>query len=163
MYSHSRYNRTLDGRVCATQWTQSIGGQENFDLHWAVSDETGRRWSNPKPVGLPAQTSWCSDLGEGRLAIAYTVRDRECPGIYVTIAHEGSGAMEPGEPAVVWDAVGQEYLGAVRKPDYPASHDNIAFGKPNMVRLPDGDLLCAWWCTQSCVTHARFARLRVPS
>ena len=27
MFSHSRYTRMLDGRICALQWTQAIGGQ----------------------------------------------------------------------------------------------------------------------------------------
>ena len=45
------------------------------------------------------------------------------------------------------------------RPEYPASHDNIAFGKPNAVRLPNGEIMCSWWCTQACVTHARYARL----
>jgi hypothetical protein len=62
---------------------------------------------------------------------------------------------------LAWDAVGQEWLGVSRRPAYPASHDNIAFGKPNLARLPGGDLVAAWWCTQACVTHARYARLRV--
>ena len=62
---------------------------------------------------------------------------------------------------MVWDAVGQEFLGVSRKPNYPASHDNIAFGKPNTARLPGGDILSSWWCTQACVTHIRYARLSV--
>jgi hypothetical protein len=62
---------------------------------------------------------------------------------------------------MLWDAVGQEYLGCERVPDYPASHDNIAFGKPNLARMPGGSLLASWWCTQACITHIRFARLRI--
>ena len=61
----------------------------------------------------------------------------------------------------VWDAVGQEYLGVERKPQYPASHENIAYGKPNLARMPNGELIASWWCTQACVTHARFARIAV--
>ena len=30
MYSHSRYSRMLDGRICALQWTQNIGGQKKL-------------------------------------------------------------------------------------------------------------------------------------
>ena len=62
---------------------------------------------------------------------------------------------------MVWDAVEQQYLGVVQRPSYPASHQNIAYGKPNLARLPNGDLICSWWCTQACVTHSRFALLAV--
>jgi len=37
----------------------------------------------------------------------------------------------------------------------------IGFGKPGGLALPDGQLLCWWWCTTGGVTHTRWARLRL--
>ena len=161
MYSHSRYSRMSDGRICALQWTQSIGGQENFPLHFVRSDTTGTRWKTPLPTTIPAQTSWAADLGEGVLAAAYSIRERVKPGVLVTLSEDGGRTWDLEHQVMVWDAVGQEFLGVDHKPGYPASHDNIAFGKPNLVRLPGGDLLASWWCTQACITHIRCARLTV--
>ena len=161
MYSHSRYSRMLDGRVCALQWTQSIGGQENYPLHFVRSDTTGTRWEKPLATTIPAQTSWAADLGEGVLAAAYSVRERMKPGVLVTLSEDGGRTWDLENQVMVWDAVGQEFLGVDHKPEYPASHDNIAFGKPNLVRLPGGDLLASWWCTQAGITHIRCARLTV--
>jgi hypothetical protein len=64
MYSHSRYSRLADGSIGALQWAQSVGGTDNFDLHLVTSDRTGRAWSQPRPTGIPAQTSWLADLGQ---------------------------------------------------------------------------------------------------
>lgn len=161
MYSHSRYARMLDGRVCALQWTQSIGGKEDYDLHFVVCDETGRKWSQPHPTGIPAETSWVADLGQAVLAATFTIREKSKPGITVALSFDEGKSWDLENQMMVWDAVGQEYLGVVRKPSYPASHDNIAFGKPNTVRLPSGDILSSWWCTQACVTHVRYARLTI--
>jgi hypothetical protein len=161
MYSHSRYTRLLDGRIGALQWTQTIGGQQNFDLHLVTSDLSGREWTRPQPTGIPAQTSWLADLGEGRMAVCYTVREGMQPGIMVALSEDAGRTWDLDRRAQVWDAVGQEYLGVAHKPAYPASHDNIAFGKPNLARLESGELIASWWCTQACVTHIRFARLRV--
>jgi hypothetical protein len=161
MYSHSRYAQLTDGSVGALQWTQSIGGNDNFDLHLVTSDVEGRTWSAPRPTGIPAQTSWLADLGQNRMAAAYTVREGMTPGIAVALSDDGGRTWDLDRQLLVWDAVGQEYLGVARKPSYPASHDNIAFGKPNLARLPSGDLIVAWWCTQACVTHTRYARLAV--
>ena len=161
MYSHSRYSRMLDGRICALQWTQSIGGQENYPLHFVRSDTSGARWEKPLPTTIPAQTSWAADLGEGVLGAAYSIRERMKPGVLVTLSEDGGRTWDLEHQVMVWDAVGQEFLGVDRKPEYPASHDNIAFGKPNLVRLPGGDLLASWWCTQACITHIRCARLTV--
>ena len=161
MYSHSRYTRMLDGRVAALQWTQAVGTGEDFDLHFVISDETGKRWSEPRSTGLMGQTSWLADLGDGLLAATYTHRTGMQPGIRVVLSGNGGTTWDLENQVMVWDAVGQEHLGVEHKPSYPASHDNIAFGKPNTARLPSGEIISSWWCTQACVTHARFARLVV--
>ena len=95
------------------------------------------------------------------MAAAYTVRTGMTPGIMVALSDDGGRTWDLDHQLMVWDAVGQEFLGVARKPEYPASHDNIAFGKPNLARLPSGDLIASWWCTQACVTHTRYARLAV--
>jgi len=161
MFSHSRYTPMLDGRICALQWTQQIGAEKDYDLHFTISDQTGTNWTYPRPTGIMGQTSWVADLGNGRLAAAYTRREGMQPGIIVALSEDEGNSWDLENQAIVWDAVGQEYLGVVHKPSYPASHDNIAFGKPNLARLHDGTLICSWWCTQACVTHARFAKLRI--
>ncbi len=161
MFSHSRYTQMLDGRVAALQWTQDVGGQRDHDLHLTVSDETGTRWSQPRPTGIMGQTSWLADLGDGVLAATYTLREGREPGIMVVLSEDGGETWDLENQVMVWDAVGQEYLGVEHRPKYPASHNNIAFGKPNTARLPNGEIISSWWCTQACVTHTRFARLAV--
>jgi hypothetical protein len=161
MFSHSRYTQMLDGRVAALQWTQEIGAAKDLKLHFTVSDESGKEWTGPLPTNLEAQTSWVADLGGGTLAATYTRRGGEKPGICVTLSEDGGTTWDLENQVLVWDAVGQEFLGVSHKPSYPASHDNIAFGKPHTVRLPNGEIICSWWCTQACVTHSRFAKLAV--
>ena len=95
------------------------------------------------------------------MAAAYTAREGMNPGINVVLSADEGRTWDVDNQVQVWDAVGQEYLGVERVPEYPKSHDNIAFGKPNLSRLADGTLIASWWCTQAAVTHSRFARLRV--
>lgn len=162
-YSHSRYTQILDGRIAALQWTQEAGTAANYDLHYVMSDVTGEIWSTPQPTGLNAQTSWLTQLDTNVLAAAYTDRTGTNPGVYVVLSEDEGRTWDVLNQVMVWDAVGQEYLGVEKKPEYPASHDNIAFGKPNLVRLKNGELMASWWCTQACVTHIRFAKLAVSS
>ena len=159
MFSHSRYTRMLDGRICALQWAQDIGGDVNHDLHFVVSDQTGTKWSDPRPTGIQAQTSWVGDLGDGKLVVTYSVREGMKPGVMVALSEDEGKAWDLDNQVIVWDAVGQEYLGAQRRSSYPASHENIAFGKPNTAVLPCGVIIASWWCTQACVTQIRYARL----
>ena len=164
MFSHSQYRTMRDGGICATQWAQSIGGQKDHDLHFVRSDETATNWTAPQPTGLPGQTSCIGDLGDDRFVVTYSRRasgEKVKPGIMVALSEDGARTWNIENQAMVWDPVGQEYLDVTHKPTYPASHDNIAFGKPEMAVLPCGDIIATWWCTQACVTHVRCARLTV--
>jgi hypothetical protein len=161
MYSHSRFKKMKDGRIGALQWTQEIGGNKDFDLHLIKSDTSGKKWSEPQPTGIQGQTCCLADLGDGLLAAAYTSRTGTSPGIYVILSEDGGITWDMDHQVMVWDAAGQEFLGVVHKADYPVSHDNIAFGKPDLARVSDDTLICSWWCTQACVTHTRFARLKI--
>lgn len=161
MYSHGRYTRMSDGGIGATVWTQTEGDMRDLDLHLIRSDTSGRVWGALSPTGLQAQTSWMADLGGDLLAVVHTVRTGRVPGIYLTAGTDQGRSWNREGELLLWDAVGQEFLGVDHKPSYPASHNNIAFGKPNLVRLSEDELLCSWWCTQACVTHTRWARVRV--
>ena len=144
-YSHSRYTRTRDGRVAVLQWTQEVGTAKDLDLHFTVSDQTGTEWSDPQPTGIRGQTSWLADLGNGVFAAAYTSREGMDPGIKVVVSEDEGRTSDLDNEVTVWDAVGQEYLGVEQKPQYPASHENVAYGKPNLARMPDGELIASWW------------------
>ena len=161
MYSHGRYTQMQDKRIMVLYWTQNIGASENHHIHMSVSDISGRNWSAPAPTDIPGQTSWAADLGGSLVAAAYSSREGRNPGIRIVLSDDYGQTWDLDHQTTVWDAVGQEFLGTDHKPVYPASHDNIAFGKPNLVRLSDGSLICSWWCTQACVTHTRYAKLRV--
>lgn len=161
MFSHSRYVKMLDGRIAALQWTQKPGSAEDFPAHITISNADASAWTYPAPTNLMAQTCWLADMGGGVMAAAYTDREGMNPGIDVVLSQDGGKTWDVDNQVQVWDAVGQEYLGVERVPEYPKSHDNIAFGKPNLARMPDGTLIASWWCTQASVTHSRFARLSV--
>ena len=161
MFSHSRYVKMLNGRIAALQWTQKPDTAEDLPAHITISNADASAWSYPEPTNLMAQTCWIADLGDGLMAAAYTDREGMNPGINVVLSANEGRTWGTESQVQVWDAVGQEYLGVDRVPEYPKSHDNIAFGKPNLARLNDGTLIASWWCTQASVTHCRFARLKV--
>jgi len=158
---HGRVTRLLDGRLFALLWTQDLSTGKFIDLHRTVSDATGREWRVPEPTGIPGQTSWAVDLGQGRMVAAYTVRDVKPPGIRGILSVDGGRSWDKSSDLVLWDATDRETIGVAAKDTYPVSHDVIAFGRPQAARMPDGDVLASFWCTEACVTHIRFARLRV--
>lgn len=160
-YSHCQYQPARDGGVIGTVWTQSADEQENFDLHLVRSDPTATRWELPRPTGIMGQSSCIGDAGGGVYGLLYTERGQDKPGIRFVISRDAGATWDVKNEVVVWDAVGSEYFGSTHAPKYPASHDNIAFGKPNLLVLDDGTFLCSWWCTHKCVTQIRSARVKL--
>jgi len=161
MYSHGRYIRMKDNRLCVLQWAQAIGGQTNFDLHIEFGDPTASQWTSPRPTGLAGQSSWINDLGGGMMIAIYTCRSARRPGIYAALSDDEGKTWDTDNQLRLWDATGREFFGLDHPPRYPASHDNTAYGMPCAIVLPCGDVMAHWWCTAACVTHTRCARLRV--
>jgi hypothetical protein len=160
-YWHGRVIKLLDGRLFTLLWTGDRKTGKFLDIHRTVSDGQGRNWSKPEPTGIPGQTSWAVDLGEGRMVAAYTYREGGRPGIMAVLSGDGGKTWDLDGQVRLWDATGRETVGVAVKDTYPQSHDVIAFGKPQATRTSNGEVLASFWCTEACITQARWARLRV--
>ncbi len=163
MHSHAQYQQLPDGRIAGTHWTQTLGGQVNLGLGLAFASSDGRTWTDIKPLPIDGQSSSVTGLSDGSLVLCYTVRESIRPGIYVALDEVGDGSFDVAHQAQVWDAHGRDMLGSQHAARYPASHDNIAFGKPHVTALADGQLIASWWCTDSSLVQCRYARFSVRS
>jgi hypothetical protein len=155
--------KLADGRLVTFAWTGDATGEKFFPLHRIVSDSEARKWSEPESVGIQGQTNWPVDLGNGRMALIYSFRESPRPGEYVALSEDEGRTWDTARAVQVWDAYGKESIGAPRTATYPASHDNIAYGAPQAIRLSDGDVLVSWWAGQSGQMVCRWCRLQVKS
>src|SRR6185295_1192497 len=121
-YSHGIPIRLHDGRLFASFWAAEPQLQSYFDLHTVTSiDATSRQWTKPKPTGIHGQTSCAVDMGDGRMLIIFSHREKpEQPGIKVVRSRDGGQMWELDRPLVVWDAYGKESLGVARTSTYPS-------------------------------------------
>jgi hypothetical protein len=158
---HGRVIRLRNGRLFTLLWTQDRRTGRFLGLHRTTSDTGGRHWSIPEPTPLRGETSWAVDLGEGRLFVAYTVREGHPPGIWGAVSADGGQTWDERNAVVLWDATGRETVGVATGNTYPASHNVIAFGRPQATQLSGGDVLVCFWCTRGDVTHNRWCRIRV--
>lgn len=160
-YSHGHAVPLADGRWYCSLWTGNAALTKFYDLHTVTSlDESGRRWGDPQPTGIPGQSSFALEVGSLR-AIIYSHRQTDQPGIKVILSADRGRTWDFEHQVVVWDAYGKEALGAARTDKYPSSHDAIAYGAPHITAVSDDQMIASFWCTQSADTHARFCRLRV--
>jgi hypothetical protein len=158
---HGRFVQLLDGKLFTLLWTQDTTTGQFIDLHRTTSDANGRNWDTPQPTDLVGQTCWAVDLGGERMFAAYTVREAEPPGIYGAVSADGGRSWKPDQRLLLWDATGRDTVGIASRDTYPASHDTIAFGRPQATRLANGEVMVSYWCTEASVTCARWARIAV--
>ena len=90
-----------------------------------------------------------------------SVRESEQPGIYMALSTDEGRTFDTDNWVRVWDAYGQDSLGAPRTASYPASHDVISFGAPDAVRLSDGDIMASFWAGQRGQMVVRWCRVRL--
>ena len=161
-FSHGHIIHLPDGRLYALYWTMNRDMTEFHGLSWNTStDETGVEWTEPQRTGIPGQSCYPVVIDDQRMAIIYSERESQAPGIKVVLSEDAGRTWDIDNAAVVWDAYGEEALGVPMTDSYPGSHDAIAYGAPHLAKLNDHELLAAYWCTQSADTHVRFARLEI--
>lgn len=160
-YWHGVPVRLHDGRLFILLWTADKSSGEFLTIHRSISDTDGQRWSTPQPTGIRGQTSWAADLGKGHMVAAYTQREGPHPGIVAVSSTDGGLTWDLDHQVQIWDASGQETIGVAAKDTYPQSHDAIAFGRPHALPLNKREVFVTYWCTDTSVTQARWARLRL--
>lgn len=158
---HTRVAKLVDGRLLAFPWTGSPRGSEFTTLHRIEGSSDGLDWSVPKPTKLLAQTNTPVNMGNGYIAMVMSIRESEQPGIYMALSKDEGRNWDTEHWLQIWDAYGQDSLGVPRTNKYPASHDTIAFGAPDAIRLSDGDIMASFWASQQGQMVVRWCRLRM--
>ena len=158
---HGRINRLRDDRLFTLFWTANMKTEAAMPHHYCAGSPDGREWSMPAATNIPGQTNWPVDLGDGRMAVIYTVRETHPPGFYAAVSEDGGKTWDLEDQVHVWDATGRDKIGITLTDHYPRSHDTISFGAPTSTVLADGDIFCTFWCTEVATTHIRYARLKV--
>jgi hypothetical protein len=64
-------------------------GPVDRPLHRLFAHPTDRRWPDPEPTPIPAQTHWPAELPGGRLCLVYTWQLAERPGSMTVLSADG--------------------------------------------------------------------------
>jgi len=158
-YHDQNHTVLPDGRLYTMFWTVDDREQADLANHWAVSSDLGRGWSEPQPTNLRGQVCCPMALADGGVAAIYNYR-RKPQGIRLAVSYDLS-EYDLEHELVVFDAACETTTGKAASDTVLNKNLKIAFGRPNGVRLPDGDLLVSYWCTREGVTHSRWARVAV--
>jgi hypothetical protein len=161
VYWDSSITKLENDRLFALFWTRNLRSDQDLPIHYATSDDGGRTWSSPRSTGIEGHTTCPVYLGEERVLTVYTLRNVERPGIYAVLSEDEGKTWQFKDQVIIWDAAGQANVGLARSRRCLADMATYAFGKPQAIMTSNGDVLASFWCTQACVTHIRWCKLRV--
>ncbi len=167
VYWNGMPTRLQDGRIYVMYWVKDYISDEDFNVRATWSEDEGRTWIDVFDTGIVGQPGCSIDIGGGRVLAAYSRREADRPGIYVTISEDGGRTWPSFEEHVaIWDAGGGPITGSdvskeerAREVDFDGGV--MDFSKPDALLLPNGDAYIGFWATIGIVQHLRWCRLRV--
>jgi len=151
-----------NGRVLAFFWTHDAKTDKDLPIHQQMPTDGGKTWTRPQSTGIEGQVCNLADAGDGRVVMVYNRRYAEKPGIMAVLSTDADGlAWDMNHQGIVWDARVGTNVGTTQPDSMLADMLTWAFGYPGVVRVRDQEYVACFWATQACVTHVRWARMRI--
>jgi hypothetical protein len=142
-----------DERLLACAWVLDEITGRTLDVVYSISDD-GRSFNTPRSTGLPGETSKLVVLSDGRIACFF--RNLEEPGLGVEVFALQGDEWRTEQRMTAWQGPLTSLFGERSAADELAE---LKLGYPSPVVLPDGSVLCAFWCRISEVNEIRWVRL----
>lgn len=103
---------------------------------------------------IPGETTKLVPLGNNR--VLSFLRRTDQPGLWAYVSRIEKDQWINEEQAPIWQGADSRMLGKGQAADELAA---LHFGFPNPHRLPDGDVLVAFWCKEDCIHNIRWVRV----
>ena len=144
------------GRLLTVAWPFNPGaGKTLMRVPYAIADN-GREFAVRGSTEIPGETTKLLSLGEDRV-LGLTRRTDE-PGLWAVLAQIRGNEWVNLEEAPIWQGSDSRMFG---EGDAATELAALHFGFPNLLRLPDGDVLAAFWCREDCIHNIRWLRLKI--
>lgn len=141
--------------LLAVAWAHDLAAGRDLPVHLAFAPD-GRAFGPPRATHLLGQTTTPLPLDDDRLLLVYRRTDR--PGLWAELARSvPDGGLRREAELELWSGAVTGAAGSGTAREMSA----LRFGLPSLLRLPDGDVLCAFWCVEDCIAVVRWLRLRV--
>ena len=145
-----------DDRLLTVAWPfNATAGKTLIPVPFAISHD-GASFDVRGSTGIEGETTKLLSLGDDRLLCLMRRTDRA--GLWAVLAQIVGDEWVNLEEAPVWQGSESRMLG---ERDAATELSELAFGFPNLMQLPDGDIYAAFWCREECIHNIRWLRLRV--
>jgi hypothetical protein len=147
-----------DRRLLGVCWVVDLNTRRNLPNHFALSSDDGAGFSSPTPIPLPGETCTPLALPHQHVLCVYRRVD-ERRGLWVHLGCIEGNRWRAIDDAPLWGVNVQAH--DTHQESLLAQMSTLRFGCPAVARLPDGDVLVAFWCVEDSVSNIRTLRLRV--
>lgn len=150
-----------DGRIASFSWTYDTTTKKYLNVHRRISADGGFSWSAPKDIGIADQAGHPAVLQDGRMVLPWVDRFgsrsiRVCAAQGIDTSLESATGLELYQLEA---ASKQESLNTTG--DLLVEMGLWTFGLPFAERMPDGDVLVAYYAGVATRMDIRLARLQV--
>lgn len=151
-----KLTQLTDGQLLAVCWSYDPKADGPMPNRWAISDDGGLTFGPSHSTGIHGETCTPIALEDNHVLCVY--RGYKQPGLRVHLARIDGDRWQPLADIPAWS--GPSY-GQEKQESKWAQMRTLQLGLPTLVRLPDGDVLAAFWCVEDSVGNIRWYRIRV--
>ena len=153
IYFEQSFVQLDKGRLLVVAWSFHEPSGTSRPNAFALAGET-LQFGRPQPTGLNGETAKVLPLEANRVLCLYRRTDE--PGLWGVVATVETDHWDLVEQVPLWQGADSRMFGKGAKGD---ELSNLKLGYPNMVKLPDGDILGTFWCCEDEVYNIRWLRL----
>ena len=144
------------GRLLSVAWPfNSARGKTLMKVPYAIAPEGGE-FSVRGSTEIAGETTKLLSLGGGR--VLCLMRRTDEAGLWAVLSEIRGDEWVNLAEAPMWQGSESRMLG---EQDSATELAELQFGFPNLLLLPDGDVLVAFWCREDCIHNIRWLRIRV--
>jgi hypothetical protein len=157
IYWESKIIELKDGRLVAVAWAYDEKQGKDLPNQFALSDDSGKTWTQPASMGLFGQTLTPLVLDDGRILCVY--RRMDLPGLWAAVGRLDGDAWVNDGHMPLW---GFKTGNLTKTDNNMVSNFNVLrFGAPCVIKLFDGTIFIAFWCYEDCVSNIRYIKIEL--
>ncbi len=168
LYDDPYYTVFPDGQVVGLFWTHRRDTEETIAVRRCVSDDGGRVWTRPQPIGDLGQISVPLAVNEQTMVVASNFR-QEPQGVRLWISHDRGLSFDSQRPFQMWDAQAKSLIAQPIDPEPKAVQNQgvwdalatFTFGTPDLLDLGDGTIVLTYYATIDAIIHIRACRFKL--
>lgn len=157
IFWESKIIELSEGVLLAVAWAYDEGQGKDLPNQYTISNDGGRTWMAPSSTNILGETMSIVKSPDGKVLCVYRRMDK--PGLWMTIVRLEDGRWINEKDIPLW---GAREISLTNKSDNMVQDFNeLRFGAPCIMILPDKSVYIAFWCYEKMVSNIRWFKLEI--